>query len=187
MICRRLKVEVAGRLIRDEHLWLPDHGSRHRNPLLLPAGQLVRKCRAAIPKTDRLERVERAVPGLLVPDTQVSDLERKGDVFDRCQPRQKLVVLEDHANASSQLRDPRRLDRVRGDAVHPDLALGRCTLRLISQRGAPAAAAEPTRKVISGSRDRWTSSSASLSHMLEPGRSSRMERTTTWTNGKSAG
>src|SRR3712207_3846153 len=40
---RRVRVEVAGRLVRDENLRLRDEGPGYRDALLLPAGELVRE------------------------------------------------------------------------------------------------------------------------------------------------
>src|SRR5207245_1968057 len=71
-------------------------------------------------QTDRLQRVEGAVPRLLVRDAQVANLEPEGDVFSGGQPRQELVVLEDDPHAAPQLGDARRLDLMRRHACHPE-------------------------------------------------------------------
>ena len=42
---RHLRVDVAGRLVREQHLWLADDGARDGCPLLLPTRQFKRPYR----------------------------------------------------------------------------------------------------------------------------------------------
>ena len=100
-----LDIEVAGRFVRDQQRRLADHRARHGHSLLLAAGKLVRKGVGAIAEADRIQRVKTAVARFLVGDAEVGHLQRKGDVFERGQARQQLVVLEDHTDAATQVRD----------------------------------------------------------------------------------
>ena len=97
---------------------------------------------ATVAQADRLEGVEGAVSGLRVRDPEVADLEAKCDILDRVQPRQELVVLEDHANPAPQLGDVGGLQAVRRDAGHPDLSDGGADLAVDQlQKGRLAGAA----------------------------------------------
>ena len=138
----RFLVEVAGRLVRDQKRRLGNHRTRDRHPLLLATRQLVGKSAASVTQADRFEGVEGTVPRLCVRDPEVAYLESKGDVLDRVQPGQELVVLEHHADPASQVGDVGRLQPVRGDAGHPDLAGGGADLAVDQlQKGRLAGAA----------------------------------------------
>ncbi len=60
----------------------------------------------------------------------------------RSEARQELEVLEDDTHVAAQLRDARRLQGVRRDSVHPDLAGGGADLAVDQlQKGGLAGAA----------------------------------------------
>src|SRR5258708_2232869 len=98
----RDRVEVARRLVGDEHPRTVDEGTRDRDTLLLATGELAREVPAAVGQPDERERAL----GLLAHDvTRVSgDDEREGDVLRDGLRRQELEVLEHHADQAAKGR-----------------------------------------------------------------------------------
>ena len=59
---RHLRVDVAGRLVREQHFWLADDGARDGCPLLLPTRQHRRINIHSIAKTNPLQKVGNVLP-----------------------------------------------------------------------------------------------------------------------------
>ena len=112
----RGRVEVAGRLVREQHRRLRDERAGNRDALLLPAGELGRAVRQPVAETHvGDELVEPAVLRLLARDRQ-----RERDVLLRVKHRQQVEELEDEADVlTPQLRQvvvAERRDLGSGDA-----------------------------------------------------------------------
>ena len=94
------RVEVAGRLVRQQDRRLVDQRARDRDALLLAARQLVRVVVHALAEADDLEHFLRAlVPlgGLHLVRAAVVE-QRQLDVVERRRPRQQVEPLEDEAD-----------------------------------------------------------------------------------------
>ena len=87
----RLRVEVAGRLVGEDHGGLGQQRTRDRNTLLLAAGELGRPVRSPVHQADGLEQLTLPLRiGLASGDRQ-----RQLDVLLRRQHRQEVEELED--------------------------------------------------------------------------------------------
>ena len=107
-VVARRRVEVAGRLVREQHARARDERARDRDPLLLAARELRRPVPAAIGDPDRLEQLlEPLALGLAARDRQ-----RQEHVLLRRQHRQQVEELEDEADLRS------RRSSVSCDVVH---------------------------------------------------------------------
>src|SRR5487761_2096617 len=113
-------VEVAGRLVGDDQRRIGDQRPRDRDPLLLPARQLVGKVRRAVGQADELEGSLDALAALGA--RQRRQLQRQLDVAERRQHRHQVVELEDESDVH---RAPQREIGVREardvDAADADL------------------------------------------------------------------
>src|SRR6185312_6764602 len=84
------RVEVSGRLVREQHRWLRDEGSCQRNALLFSAGKLARIVPRAILQTDPRERVQGAATCVRAP----GQLEWEHHVLERGQSGNEVERLE---------------------------------------------------------------------------------------------
>src|SRR5881628_4145591 len=107
-----LRVEVRKRLVEQQDLRLDDERARHRDALLLPAGELVRPAVTQTSKTDERERFVYA-PGA-IGTRDVRDLQPVSDVVAHGHVRKERVVLEDHRRTAAMHRQV-------VDATPPDL------------------------------------------------------------------
>ena len=91
------RVQVAGRLVGEDHRWLGRQRARDRHALLLAARQLARPVPQAVLEPDHLERAQRPPPRLArrTPREQ----QRQLDVLERVQHGQQVVALEHEAHA----------------------------------------------------------------------------------------
>ena len=94
---RRHRVEIRRGLVRQDQRRLGDHGSRHRHPLLLPAGQLAGTTMFKAGKADFCEQLLHSFFSLL----HRHALQEQGEfsVLQGGQDRQQVVRLEDEAEA----------------------------------------------------------------------------------------
>jgi hypothetical protein len=89
------RVELAGRLVGEDHGRLVHEGSRDRHALLLAAGQLGRPMAGPGAEANELEQLLRASPSVASPRPVA---ERQEDVLDRGQRRDEVELLEDEAD-----------------------------------------------------------------------------------------
>src|SRR5690242_4483874 len=119
-----LRVEVAGRLVGEDHGRLADEGAGDGDPLLLPAGELGGAVGAPVLEPDRLDQLVH--PGLV--GLPAGDRERQDQVLLGGEDRQQVEELEDEAElVAAQLGqlaiveagdvDPVELDPARGRLV----------------------------------------------------------------------
>ena len=94
-LAARARIEVSGRLVREDDRRLIDERSRDRNTLLLTARQLVRKVVKAVAKPDDLERLHGAAVALGPLHLRPTVVEqRQLDVVERRRPGQQVEALE---------------------------------------------------------------------------------------------
>src|SRR3954469_3459395 len=97
------RVEVAGRLVRQQDRGPVDEGPGDRDPLLLAAGELVREAALLAGEADEVEHLRHGVrdrvPGL------ADHLQRERHVLEHGLVRQQPEVLEHHTDLTAQLRD----------------------------------------------------------------------------------
>ena len=117
-LVRRTAVEVAGRLVGEEHGRPRDERPCDRDALLLAAGELGRAVRATVGEADARDHLGH--PGLV--RLLARDRERQEDVLLRRQHREQIEELEDEADVpaaqlrqlvSFERRDVRAVDRRR--------------------------------------------------------------------------
>src|SRR5918993_791246 len=106
-----LRVEIAGRLIRQKYRGINGQRSRNRDALALAAGELVRHVIEPRPQLDQIEQLARAIVDLLA--RPASQVERQGHVLEARQARQQVEELKDEP----QLVAADRRQRVVGEAV----------------------------------------------------------------------
>ena len=87
-------VEVAGRLVGEDHRGLGGQRARHRHPLLLPARQLGRAVGAPVGQRDGLEQALDAAAGVIT----AGERERKADVLLGGEDRHEVEGLEHEAD-----------------------------------------------------------------------------------------
>ena len=129
---RRLGIEVAGRLVGQQQRRVVDERARHRDALLLAAGELVGKVVQLEREAGQAQDVRHLVADLAA--RAAGDLERVGDVVVDRPVRQQLEVLEDHADVAPVVRDP--LARDLREVLAGDARACRvwCSSSLISRR-----------------------------------------------------
>ena len=88
-------VEVAGRLVGEQHGRLCRESARNRDALLFAAGQLCRVVRPALAETDLLDDA-REPPAASV---DAGELQRQHDVLERVERRHEVKRLEHEADA----------------------------------------------------------------------------------------
>src|SRR3954453_6501666 len=113
----RLRIEVAGRLVRQKQRRVVDERTRDRNALLLAARELVRVVVKLGRKPYEAKDVRHLATDRLA--ALADDLERVSDVRVDGAVRQELEVLEDHADVAAQVGQPLGGDvvqRAPGDA-----------------------------------------------------------------------
>ena len=121
-LLRVLGVEVAGRLVGPDDRRVVDERAGDRDPLALPARQLVRDVVGPVGQPDELERVERAASGAA--RALPRDEQRKLDVLDRAQHRHQVVELEDEPHVSRAVVGALAVGHLRqGRPLDQDLAL----------------------------------------------------------------
>ena len=120
---RRLRVKVAGGLVREQQLGAVHHGARDSDTLLLTTGQLVRQARFLAGQAHQLEGVR---DGRLDRMARLADnLHGQSDVLVHGLGGQQSEVLEDRADLAAQLRNRPRGQLGHVLAEHPHLAAGR--------------------------------------------------------------
>ena len=120
-----LRVEVAGRLVGEDHARLDDERARDRDALLLAARELRRQVRRALDEPDLGEQPERALARAPLPETP-SGASATSTFWTRGQRRDQVVVLEDEAEgAQAQLGEIVVAERRRGRG--PRRRRGRCS------------------------------------------------------------
>ena len=89
-----VRVEVSGRLVGEDDLGLARQGAGHRDPLLLPAGELARAVLQPVVETDRRDDLvdPRLVAGL------AAEHQREEDVLPGVERGDQVVRLEDEAD-----------------------------------------------------------------------------------------
>jgi hypothetical protein len=131
-LLRGRRVEVAGRLVGEDHGGLGGERARHRDALLLAAGQLGRAVGAAVRERDRLEQPLDAPVAVAA----AGERERQPDVLLRRQDRHEVEGLEDEADlVAAQAREV-------GVVELPDLRVG-------DRDGAARRAVEPASRCMS--------------------------------------
>ena len=140
-------VEVAERLVEQEHQRLLYEGSTERHPLLLAARELTRLPAEQVRDVEHLGDDFDALLDLL-PGAAL-ELEAEGDVVERRHVRVEGVILEDHRHPSLVWRDA-------GDVLLPEMHAAR--IRLIQtgdqvERRALAAPGGPEQGHERASRD----------------------------------
>src|SRR5207247_9184266 len=93
---RGLRVQVAGRLVREYDVGLVHEGPGDRDPLLLPAAEFGWLLHRHVFEADGHERGYRLLPRRLRVDA--ADEQRELHVLDGPQDRQQVVVLEDETH-----------------------------------------------------------------------------------------
>ena len=117
-------VEVAGRLVGEQHLRRRDDGARDRDALLLAARELARHVRFATGETDFVQRLARARVPLLGRHVPVD--QRQLDVLERGGAAQQIEALEHEAQVvAAQQRALIGVHLADGDAEEAIRAGGR--------------------------------------------------------------
>src|SRR2546423_14485598 len=115
------RVEVPGRLVREDECRAVDDGAPDGDALHLAAGELVRVVRGARAEADVVEDLARALGRLGAP--HAGEREREGDVLDHVQRRDQVEELEDEADRRAAQHRQRALVERRGlDVVEADAA-----------------------------------------------------------------
>ena len=118
---RRLRIEVARRLIGEQQRWRRDQSARDGRTLLFACRQPNDGVCAAVAQPDPCEQP----PGSLLsfPPRPPRDEQRQRDVLQRCQIGQQAVCLKDERKALSSPPRERRLVGARDiEAMKDDLA-----------------------------------------------------------------
>ena len=101
-LLRGRRVEVAGRLVGEDHGGLGGERARHRDALLLAAGELGGPVRAAVGERDRLEQLLDAPVAV----TAAGERQREPDVLLGGEDRDEVEGLEDEADlVAAQARE----------------------------------------------------------------------------------
>jgi hypothetical protein len=116
----QLGVEVRERLVEEEDVRLADERARERDPLTLPARQLVRPALEKVPTAHDLRRGFDPRPRLRTRDT--SRPQAEADVLGDGEMREEGVALEDHRDVAVGRRNighvaPADVDRALGDIL----------------------------------------------------------------------
>src|SRR5207244_1063123 len=91
-----MRVEVAGRLVGQQHLRLVDQGTSDGHALLLTAGKLVRQVAGSIAQPDQAQRGERAPASFRGGKSGVD--QGKLDILDGGVALQQVEALKDEAD-----------------------------------------------------------------------------------------
>jgi hypothetical protein len=105
---RRVRVEVARRLVADQERRMVDHRARDRDALLLAAGQLPRERRRLVREADERERLGHLLANRLGPVTL--HLQRVRHVLGGRPVGQELEVLEHAPEVAPEQRNLRVLE-----------------------------------------------------------------------------
>src|SRR3970040_1186624 len=100
---RQLRIQVAGRLIRDDDVGAARHGARDADALLLPRRQSNRRGAFSVEEPHPVERGAPAPP--YVAPLQAADDERQRDVVEDAAIVQELVILKDDADTLPKERN----------------------------------------------------------------------------------
>src|SRR5438105_9049738 len=124
----RLRVEIPGRLVGEDHPRFVPERARDRDALLLAAGEMRGKVRLARRETDLVEKAARPVPKRRAP--KAARCERRLDVLERGQRRDQVELLEHESErVQAQLRKPAVAERLQREAVEEELAAVRAIER----------------------------------------------------------
>ena len=137
----RRRVEIPGRLVRENDVRPVGQGARQRDPLLLPAGQLRRSGSVLLGNAEIAQQLVRRPTSLPAPpaDQQQGEL----DVLDRRKGRHEIEELEHEADlAATENRQLRLAQAVDTVTVEPDLPCRRSIEpgQQVEQGGLPAPA-----------------------------------------------
>ena len=124
---RTLRVEVAGRLIGDDHRRIVDERAGNGHTLLLAAGQLVRQTAALVLQPDQLQHIGHALFDLL--RRCADDAHGERDVLIDRLVLNEAEVLENNAERAAHIGDGRALDGLELIAVNQHRAGRRFELR----------------------------------------------------------
>ena len=153
-LARRLRVEVAGRLVGEHDRGPRDQRAGDRHPLLLPAGQLGGTVREPVAEPDRVD--ERGEP--LVVDLRAGERQRQRDVLVRGQDRDQVVGLEDEAELVAPQRGQPLVVEVRELLAVDDDRAGRRAVQpreqMHERRLAGAGGPHDRRELAGGEADR---------------------------------
>jgi hypothetical protein len=97
----RVGVEVAGRLIGQQHLWIVDERPRNRDALLLASGEFGRACVGAVEDSEAVEEFGDSLLDLL--ERMARSAHGVSDVFPDLLVGKEQNVLRDEAYLASQL------------------------------------------------------------------------------------
>ena len=122
-----VRIEVAGRLVRQEDLRFVHKRSRDRDPLLLPAGELLREVVQFVGESNLLEYLEYSTADLTLGESQ--DLERHRDILFHGSTREEFEVLEHHTDVAAQVGNSSGLELRDVGAVDEQLTPGRAFRR----------------------------------------------------------
>lgn len=95
-------IEIAGRLIGDQHIGLIDERARNRNALLLAAGEFMGKTPYFFSQADEIEDVWHI--GLYIFIALPRHFERKGDIFVHIFGGKQTEILKHGANIATKLQ-----------------------------------------------------------------------------------
>src|SRR6202035_1788423 len=104
----QLEVERAERLVQEKHGRRGRDGTRERDALALPAGELRGTTRADVGETDAIEYLARLRPALLLRDA--ADAQPVLDVLEHRHVREEGVVLEDGVHVALGRSNARHID-----------------------------------------------------------------------------
>jgi hypothetical protein len=102
-LAREVRVEVAGRLVGDQHRGLAHHGAGDAHALLLAGRELEREAGFLAQQADLVERRPDALVHLAA--RHAGDGQRQGDVVEHRAVGEQLVVLEHDADQAAEGRD----------------------------------------------------------------------------------
>ena len=119
---RIVGVQVAGGLVRDQHLRAVHDRARDAKPLLLASGERYRQRLLAGEETHLVEGRTHPPAGFVAAESR--DAQRQCHVVERVAVGQQLVVLEDEADAPAQHRERRLAQGAEILAVHDHRAIG---------------------------------------------------------------
>ncbi len=103
---RQHRIEIAGRLVRDEDRRFRDDRARDADALLLAGRQRHRQRQFAREQADLVERGTHALGGLLA--ARARNLQRQRDVVERAAVHQQPVILKHHADTAANRRNAPR-------------------------------------------------------------------------------
>ena len=152
---RQLGIEIAGRLVGDQHVGTRRHGARDADALLLARRERDRRMRLAAAKPDLIERGPHALLDLA--PARARDDERQRDVVEHAAVVEQLVVLKHDAEPLPERRNlaPRDARRVLVVDEH-----GAARRALDQTRSSAAACSCPRPTAPSGTRTRRARSRA---------------------------